>query len=256
MDERTTSPANGTTTTTIVGVLGAVQTLGPRSATVVPPSVSQRRLLAVLALAAVEGDRPVPVERLGALTGATAGSVRTTLSRLRRLLGPTVVTGGPDGPRLVAPVDATTFEDMARPVDGPDLGQVLERCDAALALWRGPAFEEFAHEPWARATALRFDELRLVVVERRADELVRRGRADEAVAGLVAHLDEHPLRDGARRSLMEALAQTGRVAESLRAYHQRIGPRGTASPPPPPELRHLERHIAAGWTVASAGARR
>lgn len=233
-----------------VGVLGAVQGLVPGAGAVVPPSASQRRLLSVLALRALDGARPVSTDRLAALTETTSGSVRTTLSRLRRLLGRDVVTSTPDGHRLAVVVDAVVFERLAD--DGAVIGDRLARLDAALSLWRGPAFDEFAHEPWARTAALRLDELRLVVVERRADELVRRGRADEAVAGLVAHLDQHPQRDEARLVLMEALAHTGRVAEALRAYHQRVVDRSMMTPPPPEALARLERRIASGRTVTAA----
>ena len=50
-------------------------------------------------------------------------------------------------------------------VGEPELA--LARLDAALALWRGAAYEDFGDHAFARAEAARLDELRLTAVETR-----------------------------------------------------------------------------------------
>ena len=54
---------------------------------------------------------------------------------------------------------------------------MIARVDAALGLWRGPAYVDFADEPWARGEIARLDELRLLARERRAAALLELGRA-------------------------------------------------------------------------------
>jgi predicted ATPase/DNA-binding SARP family transcriptional activator len=165
---------------------------------------------------ALWGDEPPP--------SATA-TLQSYVSRLRRFTEldahAAIETRAP-GYVLEVPdelVDAGRFErDFAR-------GQVLlesdpyeavARLDAALAEWRGAAFEEFADEEWARAEAVRLEELRLVATEAAVDGALRVGRHREVVGQLEGLVVTHPLRERLRAQLMLALYRSGRQAEALR----------------------------------------
>ena len=54
----------------------------------------------------------------------------------------------------------------------------------ALALWRGGAFGDFAHRPFAEAEANRLEELRIVAEEARLDCDLAMGRHATAAAEL------------------------------------------------------------------------
>ena len=134
-----------------VRLLGPVQIVTPAQTTLDLPSVTQRRLLALLAL---EARRPVRAERLAEDLQMSAGSLRTSVSRLRKLLGPDVLQTDAVGYRLEADVDSELFHRALTRGRGADRLTQLER---ALALWRGPALEEFCEEAWARAESVRLE---------------------------------------------------------------------------------------------------
>ena len=117
----------------------------------------------------------------------------------------------------------------------------------ALALWRGDAYAEFAHEEWARAEVVRLTELRISAVEELAELLVAMKEHSAAIAMLEPVIDLHRFRDGLRGQLMRALAQSGRQTEALRqfqAYRTLLAEEvGTE---PSPELAALDQAIAAG----------
>ena len=115
------------------------------------------------------------------------------MSRLRRLLEPDArIVARPPGYSLeVAPerVDAGRFERLVASVrDATTAGpQVLRQetvvagLEAALALYRGLAFAEFADADWARGESVRLDELRLSAEEDLVESLLASG--DTAGAG-------------------------------------------------------------------------
>jgi hypothetical protein len=116
--------------------------------------------------------------------------------------------------------------------------------DEAVALWRGPAYAEFADQAWARAEITRLDELRALAQERRAEALLALGRAAEAVPDLDAHAQAHPWREDGWRLLALALYQAGRQGDALaalrRARHVLAAELGVD---PGPGLRQLESDI-------------
>jgi DNA-binding SARP family transcriptional activator len=165
-------------------LLGPIAVEGER-----PIGSAQQRLL--LALLALEANRVVPSSRLvdelwgDDLPSDPAGALRTQVSRLRRRLPPGALVTEEAGYRLPAEpgeVDAAAFE------------QLLEagRLEEALSLWRGSAIAEFADRPSIQPEAVRLEELRLGALERRAHDLLGRGRADEAAATARSTLVEHP----------------------------------------------------------------
>src|SRR5437762_2696068 len=76
---------------------------------------------------------------------------------------------------------------------------------AALALWRGPAFNEFADEEFAQAEAARLDGLRATALEERGDAELALGHHASLVDDLQLSITSFPLRESFRRQLMLAL---------------------------------------------------
>ena len=132
--------------------------------------------------------------------------------------------------------DAARFEDRmrtarAQAADGA-ASAAAETLDVAMALWRGPAFAEFAHDDFARAEATRLEELRVTALEDRVDAKLTLGHHEEVVGELERTVDAHPLRERSRAQLMLALYRGGRQVEALRALsgspalpHRRAGHR-------------------------------
>ncbi|MEV4663882.1 BTAD domain-containing putative transcriptional regulator [Micromonospora echinofusca] len=244
------------------GVLGPVRAVRDAE----PVALKGPRHRAVLARLLVARGRVVPVERLvGDLwetpSDGAVGAIRTFVADLRRALEPgraarqparLLVTAPPGYALRAAPdaVDAWRFEAAAGEagelLTAGDAVPALRRLDEALGLWRGPAYAEFADEPWARAEIDRLDELRMLVLERRAEALLALDRAAEAAAGLRAHTAGHPLREDAWRLLATALYRSGRQGEALAALRQARDTLVTElGVDPGPRLRRLEADILA-----------
>ncbi len=186
---------------------------------------------AVLARLVVARGRVVPVDVIvddlwvDPPSGATS-AIRTFVSALRRALEPdraprkkpkVIVTEGPGYAFHAAPdaVDAWEFERLVREAADSTPAQSLELLRTALQLWRGPAYAEFADEPWARTERSRLEELRLTAVERLASAQLDLGRAAEAIPDLDAHVTEHPWREEGWRLLALALYRSDRQGDAL-----------------------------------------
>src|SRR2546421_1602654 len=89
-----------------VRVLGPVQVVTASGRAVDLPSVSQRRLLARLA---VDVPRALRADLLGDVLGVSPGALRTIVSRLRKGFGDTAVIASQGRYRLAVPVDAALF---------------------------------------------------------------------------------------------------------------------------------------------------
>jgi DNA-binding SARP family transcriptional activator len=178
---------------------------------------SAERVLAYLALA----NRPVARSHLaGALwldssDQRAASSLRTVLWRLHRA-GANVVFGGEDrlGLRGVV-VDLNLLLDLARRLirhpDPDDLARLtlLIGCGDVLPAW---------DEEWVVADRERFRLMRLEALERAASALIVERRLGEAVIVAVAAVRSDPLRESARRVLMEAYFSQGNVGDAIRCY--------------------------------------
>lgn len=189
------------------------------------------------------GDDPPPTAR---------PTLQTHLSRVRGLLEPVGhLRHRPPGYLLEVTdevVDADRFArelDRGRSLVAEDPQAAVGVLDAALALWRGPALTEFAALDWARAEAVRLDELRVVAHEERADAMLAAGEHASAVGALEAQVDAHPLRERPRCQLMVALHRSGRQPEALRAaeaFRRHLG--DELGLEPSQRLVDLERAIA------------
>ncbi|MEU9867365.1 BTAD domain-containing putative transcriptional regulator [Actinomadura sp. NPDC048021] len=213
---------------------------------------------AVLARLIVARGRVVPVSRivddLWVDPPADAvGAVRTFVAALRRVLEPDrpprtpprlLVTEGPGYALRAGPeaVDAWRFERVVASDRPP--AELAVALDEALGWWRGPAYAEFAEEPWARAEHSRLAELRLRAVERKAEARLAQGLAAEAIPDLDAHVADHPWREDAWRLLALALYRTGRQGDALAVLHRARGLLvEELGLDPGPTLRRLEEDI-------------
>ena len=135
---------------------------------------------------------------------------------------------------------------------GDDRIGTLER---ALALWTGPAFEEFSAEDWAGPEATRLAELHASAIEDHAVELIIARRWAEAIAELKAHVSVHPLRDRPWGLLVQALGGAGRQADALAAFREYRGYLAEwVGTEPSAEVRRIQQRIAAGWDGIEAAA--
>ena len=243
-----------------------VRVLGPLEVRLQGSSVPlgarmERALLTILVL---EAGRVVAADRLtdllwdGEPPPKAAAALHTKVAHLRRALQPdrtprtdasVIVTAAP-GYRLAREhleLDADRFEALvaeATGLLGRDDAAVVRLVDEALALWRGPAFGEFADEPFARAAAERLETLRLAAVELRATATLQLGDTAGAVAALQPHVAAHPLREQARAQLARALYVAGRQAEALAVLGEgRRLLREELGLDPGPDLRRLEQQI-------------
>lgn len=224
------------------------------------PSASQRRLLATLA---IHAPHPVRSEWLCSVLDITAGALRQSVARLRKVIGDGVLHTSATGYRLDAALDAALAEHELDQANGdPEaLTRVLDR-------WAGPPLAEFADEAWAVGVVARLAELRSTTVEALGAALIAHGRAPEAIGVLEGHVHDHLYRDHLYRDhpqglLIRALAAAGRRTEALRSYQTyRTLLADDAGLEPSDELRAIERRVATGWdgidddTRPAPGARR
>jgi len=213
----------------------------------------QRRLLAALVVA---DGRVVSTGQLADAVWADEASpppaaertLQSYVSRLRTALGDGQVIGEPSGYRLDlcnGAVDAHRFSALVTAASSAPPETALRLLDEALALWRGPAYAEFAHEDWVRPVAAGLEESRLVALERRVQARLDLGQHAEVVPELEVLAREHPLRERFQAQLMVALHRSGRQGEALRSYRRH---RSTLAEEtglvPSRELVDLERRIA------------
>ncbi len=190
---------------------------------------------ALLALLALHAGEVLSTERLiDQLWGPTppptaAKALHGLVSILRRRLEPdgdrpagaTVVQTRAPGYVLSLDrdqVDAHRFHSMLAAAAGAPAAAKAALLREALELWRGPALDDFAYEPFAQAPIAGLEESRLTALEDRVDADLALNRHAELVAELEGLTAEHPLRERLRGQLMLALYRCGRQAEALKVY--------------------------------------
>ena len=202
------------------GVLGSLQIVDDFA----PVELGGARLRRLLAVLLVHANEVVSEDRLVDLVWGQAGpstgarALRVNVSRLRKQLEPrrvdtehTLLVTRPPGYLLSVPaadLDATRFEqllgDARLGLAEADPLVAVATLDEALALWRGPALAEFADEDWAKPVVARWDELRAVAFEMRAEGRLACGLHAEVVGDLTTLIDRQPLREQPRALLMLA----------------------------------------------------
>jgi DNA-binding SARP family transcriptional activator/pimeloyl-ACP methyl ester carboxylesterase len=214
-----------------LGVLGAPAAWDADGRELPVAGVRQQALLAALLARrgdVVSGDRLADLLWDDEQPERPEAALQSQVHRLRRALQPVsdVVTLGTrtgGGYVLSVPVDqvdAGRFTALVEAAgqEGLDAQTRVDRLDEALRLWRGPAYGPFADSEVARVPAVRLEETRLSAVEARAETLLILGRAAEVVAELESFVVEHPLREGARATLMRGLYALGRHADALAGF--------------------------------------
>ncbi|MGY1682268.1 AfsR/SARP family transcriptional regulator [Geodermatophilus sp. SYSU D01176] len=207
-------------------VLGPLEVADSRGGSLSLSGSRQRALVAVLL---AHDGHVVPADRLAhSIWGEQqpadpVAALQSQVSRLRTRLGHGALleTAGRGYRLRHAPhdLDAAIFERRLAEARGAvDPGQALRLLDSALSLWRGPAYQDHRDDLDVRIAADRLDDLREIAREDRAAALLALGRSDEAVAQASSLLTEHPLRERAVATLVEACCGAGRLAEALAAY--------------------------------------
>ena len=249
-----------------------IRLLGPISVAVDGQDVAigspkQRVVLAMLAL-----SRRVTVDTFAdelwreTPPASVAATVQTLVSRLRKILADAgadlAIRYEPGAYALEvdhARVDVHRFHQAA--ADGrralesgrPDVA--VEHLRHALALWRGPALEEFSDRDFARVAASRLDEARLTAGEDLAEAELAAGRASAALEVLAPFIAAHPFRERLRAQQMTALYRLGRQADALAAYQELRGVLAEElGLDPSPALQELERQVLCQSTALAAEA--
>ncbi len=218
----------------------------------------QRAVLAALIMArgeAVTADRLVDFVWGEAPPVNPAGTLQSYVSHLRRGLEPEVGARSRSGViassgngyalRLAAEaVDAWRFEQAVAGSPGSPPAQAAAVLADALRLWRGPAYAEYADEPWAQGEVARLTELRQVARERLLGARLDVVDAALLIGELEALVADDPLREERWRLLVLALYRAQRQADALAALRRaRATLRDSLGVDPGQALRSLEREV-------------
>ncbi|MGI8658023.1 MAG: ATP-binding protein [Candidatus Limnocylindria bacterium] len=214
---------------------------------------AHRRLLSLLLLEADRGvETDVLIDRFwGEEPPETAkAALQTYVSQLRRLLGERMIVTLDSRYRLDLRghhLDSQVFAAFASAahtaLTSGAWEEVLMHAERALALWHGPPFGELRDGAFALAEIARLEELRIELVEMRAEALLAIGRTEEALPDLERFVVEQPLRERLREHLMVARARLGRTSEALETYHELRDALDELGLEPGPRLRDLEERI-------------
>ncbi len=216
------------------GVLGPLRVWHGDSVIDLGP-VQQRVVLAVLLL---QAGHPVSRERLiSAVWGETPPTravnlVQRHISHLRRVLGPgsagqataSSLAWTDAGYLLTVPAGSLDLEEFNRELRrgraaraDSDLREAAGALHHALSLWRGPVCDGLS-SPFLDAQRDRLAELRISVIEERAELDLALGHHTDLIAELRDLVADHPLRERLHGLLMLALYRAGRQADALAAF--------------------------------------
>ncbi len=177
------------------------------------------------------------------------GVLQSLVSRLRRVLRPEaeIVARAP-GYVLQVPdeiIDVGHFEQLCKQAnESSNQKAKAALLQDALACWRGAAFEEFAEHDWARAEAMRLDELHVLAQEELFEALLAFGDHGALVGDLESFVTRYPMRERFWHQLIVALYRSGRAGEALRqAEALRVVLREELGLDPSPSLRELEARV-------------
>ena len=220
------------------------------------------RQKAVLALLLVHHGEVLSSDRMleelwGDESDGKLNALRVYVSRLRSALDPdrergerSVLETVGSGYRLnVDPgeFDVETFERRAaegRSLLSSDPAAAAVELRAALDLWRGAAFEDYADDEFAHFESLRLGDARIDAIEDRIGADLACGLDGEVVSELELLRQQHPLRERLVEYQALALYRSGRAAEALRAigrFRRHVG--DELGIDPSPRLLRLEEHV-------------
>jgi predicted ATPase/DNA-binding SARP family transcriptional activator len=225
------------------------------------------RLRSFLIRLAIDGGRPVPVDRLADdlwprdQPADAAGAIQALASRLRSTAGRDLIEFGPAGYRIAVgagDVDAAAFEQLIavarRELECGDSAAAAAGLRRALQLWRGPALADVADAPFAAPAVARLTELKLAATEDRIEAELALGHGAELVPEAGQLASEHPLRERLRGLLMRALYAAGRQADALGVYENtRELLASSLGIDPSPDLAAVHLAILRGELPAAAG---
>lgn len=238
---------------------GAVhlRVLGPLAVTVDGVEVAMtrpldRRLLLLLAVQSptATSDGNITIRLWGAGLPPTAlASLRNAVLRLRRTLGPESVLRVGGGYRLS---DSVTLDSevLSRQLDIAEgflaegmLDRAVAAIEAGLAVVRGGAFEEVAHEWWATAAADQLNDRVSDAQERWSDLVIEAGQGERHLPRLLALARSQPHRERRWERVIEVLAAAGRRVEALRAVNEARAELAEFGIGLGPHLADLERRL-------------
>jgi len=222
-----------------------------------PVELRGNKLRTLLAALLLRAGQPVSADRLADLLwgesppSGAANALQAQISKLRRLLVDAPVEGRDGGYALAIDADQIDSERFTRLAEaGHDhltAGRPAEASAVlreALALWRGPAFADFAFDEFAQSPRTRLEEMRLTATEDRIDADLAVGRHEAVVAELEGLVHDHPLRERLWGQLMVSLYRCDRQSDSLRAFQRaRDMLADELGLDPGPALRELERQV-------------
>lgn len=239
-----------------------VALLGPAAVEVdgEPVEVAGHRRRSLLALLALPAPRVVSagvlVDALWAeeTVDSAQQALHTQVSRLRRALGPAAarLERRPPGYLLAldpGELDVAVAHDLARQVADELPGrpaQAAELAARALALWRGPALEEFADVEPLAARAVTLAELHRQLEQQWLSARIELGDAT-VVRDAATLAAAEPLHEPATVLWIRALAVQGSTAEAMRvaaAFRRRLAEETGLDPSP--RLAELEQRVASG----------
>ncbi len=223
--------------------------------------LTQRRERNVLAMLVASHARPVPTERLvdqlwrGEPPATADASLQVVISQLRGVLEPRrarrapavhLVTSAAGYALRADPeaVDVWRFEAGARHAMAATAADCVASSAAALEVWNGAPYADSADTDLVQSEVARLLELRIAMIEARADALLQLGHPDIVTAEIGALVEDHPFRERLWSSLAIGQFQTLRQADALttlRTLRERLA--DELGVDPSPELRTLESAV-------------
>jgi DNA-binding SARP family transcriptional activator/tetratricopeptide (TPR) repeat protein len=197
-------------------------------------SAQQRAVLAVLLL---RNGTPTSVEEIidalwdEDVPGSAASTVRTYVSRLRRMLEDSAaagseirsVAGGYQLDLSVDELDLTVFQrhvtDAERARQAGDVMMWAKELVSGLDLWHGTPLAGLPG-PFAARQRANLERLRASAEATRLRAELDLGEPDRVLPELAALADEHPLDERLREVLIIGLYRAGRQADALAAYEE------------------------------------
>lgn len=241
----------------VIRVLGPIEVVTASG----PQMIGSRNCRALLGALVLGAGQAVSIDHLAAvLWGDTppmsaASSLQTYVSRVRHLVGSDVLVRADHGYRLAvrrSQIDALRFEDLL--ISATELRSEPARCRAlcreALGLWRGDPFGDLGDDEAFRLEARRLGELRLGTMELHLEAELALGYAEIVAAELESAVEEHPFREHLWYLLIEALVQSDRRVDALRACRRLEETLADVGLESSDELRDLEERILRAGSIA------